>query len=807
MLDFQIKTALLTVVINLSTLLTVPSVLALDQDKLLPVEQAFALTVTAEDVETAVAKWMIADGYYMYRERLRFESLTPGVALGEPRLPVGKIKKDEFFGEMEVYRDTLRAELPLVRRTDVNTLQLKVTSQGCADIGVCYPPVDNIVELKLPPRITPKLTGLGESLGLLSTANPALDLLKLQGNSDGLGSAPLDPALPPPEQAYVVSISERDANTLQAIWTIDPCCYMYRERFAFSSQTSGITLGTPALPPGLDYEDEFYGQTEIYRDRLVVNIPYQRVTDAPAQVDVQVDFQGCADIGVCYPPQQQIVPALLSSQSADDLTGRGSADSALVRAPPVQPILPATVAAQTYVSEQVYIANTLVHQRFWALPLFFGFGLLLAFTPCVFPMIPILSGIIAGQKQLTQRQAFLLSLVYVLAMALTYTAAGVGAALLGQNVQIWFQNPWVLVSFSALFVVLALSMFGLFELQMPVRWQTRLAELSNRQSGGRYAGVAAMGMLSALIVGPCVAAPLIGILSVIGTTGDVALGGTALFVMSLGMGAPLLAIGTSAGKLLPKAGPWMGVIKAAFGVMLLAVAVWMLERILPAAVTLLLWAVLLIITATFMSAGRAVEGERLTLLGKDLGIVFMTYGVLLLVGVAGGGTDPLQPLRGTALGNGLWSAASRPASRPLTFTTIKTLGDLEQQIQFANGRPLMLDFYADWCVSCKELEKYTFSNPSVQAALGDTQLLKADVTANDEADRALLEKFNLIGPPAILFFGSDGKEQPGVRVVGFMPAADFREHLARVDELNSASLAVARTGVLAVGRGPRVGGE
>lgn len=645
-------------------------------DELLPPEQAYALTVMAPDPDTVIAEWNIAEGYYMYRERFGFESLTPGVRLGEPQLPAGKIKEDEFFGKMEVYRNSIRAEIP-VRYDDgvIEPLKLKVNSQGCADIGVCYPPQTQILTLDGALPVTP------QSSAILTKANPTAQ--------NDLLSALTQPTNP--------SSSES------------------------SAQNPVPTKATSA-------------------------------TDGQLAVLSQPGNQTSSNNVLAQPG------APSPSQSVATSTG--------------------------FISEQDRISRLLVEQRFWALPLFFGFGLLLAFTPCVFPMIPILSGIIAGQgASLTQRRAFLLSLVYVLAMALTYTAAGVGAALLGQNVQIWFQNPWVLITFSTLFVLMALAMFGFYDLQLPTSWQTRLSELSNRQRGGQYTGVAVMGFLSALIVGPCVAAPLIGVLTVISATGDVALGGTALFFISLGMGAPLLVIGTSAGKLLPKAGPWMAIIKAVFGVLMLAVAIWMLERILPETLSLLLWAILLITTATFMGALRSVSADKPApqLLAKGLGTVLMAYGILLLVGMAAGGKDPLQPLRGTSL------MAGSSFQQPLVFKHIKTTTDLTREIAQANGRPVMLDFYADWCVSCKEMERYTFTDPKVQTALRGTVLLQADVTANDEADQALLKQFNLIGPPAILFFDSDGTEQPDFRVVGFMSASVFSDHLALAIDTHSSN--------------------
>jgi thiol:disulfide interchange protein DsbD len=393
-------------------------------------------------------------------------------------------------------------------------------------------------------------------------------------------------------------------------------------------------------------------------------------------------------------------------------------------------------------------------------------------------MIPILSGIIAGHgDQITTRKAFVLSLVYVLAMAITYTVAGVLAGLFGENLQAYFQNPWILSSFALVFVLLALSMFGFYDLQLPSSLQSRLTEVSNKQQGGSLFGVAIMGFLSALIVGPCVAPPLAGALIYIGQTGDALLGGLALFALSMGMGAPLIAIGTSAGKLLPRAGSWMDAVKAVFGVALLGVAIVMLERIIPAEVAMLLWGMLLIISAVYMGALRTlqIEASGWQKLWKGLGVVFLVYGALMLVGAAAGGKDTLQPLRGLAIAGG-----SGSAHQELVFKRIKSLQDLQQEVASASaaGKTVMLDFYADWCVSCKEMEKYTFTDAGVIAALANTVLLQADVTANDDTDQALLQgHFGLPGPPAIIFYGADGKERKAYRVVGFKPAKAFAEHV------------------------------
>ena len=596
-----------------------------------------------------------------------------------------------------------------------------------------------------------------------------VDLLKnlTQPAPSALSAEPSAEELPDPELAFIPSIQQQDHQTLLAIWDIQSCCYLYRKRFKFESLTAGIELGEPRFPDGMMIEDAYFGLMEIYRQQVKIEIPIQRSTTTPTQLELQASFQGCADIGVCYPPQQQVIPVMLSALTDTGPPATGSNSGTTLQTTP-----PAPTSASVMVSEQDRMANMLTAQRLWALPAFFGFGLLLAFTPCVFPMIPILSSIIIGQgNQLTQFRAFTLSLIYVLAMAMTYSLAGVIAGLVGENIQIWFQNPWVIASFSAVFVLLSLSMFGFYELQIPTSWQTRLNALSNHQSGGVYSGVAIMGVLSALIVGPCVAPPLIGALTVIGTTGDAVLGGLALFALSLGMGMPLLLIGTSAGRWLPKSGAWMSMTKAIFGVLMLAVAIWMLERILPEVISMLLWATLFIVCAVYMGALQPVSGPGWRTLSKGLGVVLLAYGVLLLVGVAAGGRDTLQPLRGVLL------AGNTPATySELEFRYIKTVNDLDQTLRQTNGQPVMLDFYADWCVSCKEMERFTFSDSAVQAVLNQAILLKADVTANDAEDQALLRRFNLIGPPATLFFGFDGSERSAYRVVGFMPAERFKNH-------------------------------
>jgi thioredoxin:protein disulfide reductase len=741
-------------------------------EELLPPEEAFALQVEAVDGNTLRARWTVADGYYMYRDRISFESDTPGIRLGTPGMPDGKVKEDEFFGVVETYRHDLQVTVPMQREAGApDRLQLTIHHQGCADIGVCYPPQVETRELELPklasaaPAATPP------------APNRALQALSQLGNRLGLGGGE---DLLPPEQAFPFQASLAADGLLTARWDIPKGYYLYLDKIAFELPAeANARFGTARMPAGEVKEDEFFGRVEVFHgggEPLVVTVPLQ--ADGPVDTTATVRYQGCADIGVCYPPQTSDVPLRLAALDG----GAPPASAATVT--PAAPATPADTVTDIPLSEQDRIARSLVEDsRFLVILTFFGFGLLLAFTPCVFPMIPILSSIIVGQgEHITTRRAFVLSLVYVLAMALTYTVAGVLAGLFGANLQAAFQDPWILGSFAAVFVLLSLSMFGFYELQIPQSMQSKLASWSNSQRSGTLIGVAIMGLLSALIVGPCVAAPLAGALIYIGQSGDPVLGGLALFAMSMGMGAPLLAIGTGAGKLLPRAGDWMNTIKAVFGVLLLAVAMWMLERILPGAIALGLWGLLLIVTSIYMGALDSLPPDATgwRRFWKGIGLALLVYGALLLVGAAAGGSDPTQPLRGVV------SSSAGPgggaADTKAQFTTIKSLEDVQTAVANASrqGRPVMLDFYADWCVDCKRMERDTFSDARVQAALENTLLLKADVTANDPTDRELMRHFGIIGPPAMLFFDPSGEERREYRLVGFLNAADFTAHLQRM---------------------------
>ncbi|QTR46884.1 protein-disulfide reductase DsbD [Thiothrix litoralis] len=586
----------------------------------------------------------------------------------------------------------------------------------------------------------------------------------------------------PSEQAFALGKPTLEGETLRLQWVIAPDHYLYKNKFlvkVFDAQ--GVTVGAPQLPEAQVKQDEFFGKIEAVHNVADIRLPVQRTSAGKAGSFVlELGWQGCAEGVLCYPPELKafkvILPAPAAGQQATVTWAETKMPEAVASAVPKD--------AAPMLSEQDEIAASLAGGNVLLTLLgFLGFGLLLAFTPCVFPMIPILSGIIVGQKNMTGRKAFILSLVYVLAMALTYTVAGVLAGLFGENLQAMFQNPWVLGTFSAIFVLLALSMFGFYELQMPSGIQSRLNNLSNKQEGGSLIGVAIMGALSALIVGPCVAAPLAGALIYIGQTGDAVLGGMALFALSIGMGIPLLLVGTSAGQWLPRAGMWMEAIKAVFGVMMLAVAIWMLERILPESVSLLLWAALFMISAIFLGAlthlPENTNGWRKFLKGS--GIMLLLYGSLLMVGSATGSGGLWQPLKGLSVGQGgvANAAGGGAATSNLQFNTVKTLAELQQAVKDGKGQPVMVDFYADWCVTCKEMEKYTFSDPAVQALLRNVILVKADVTKTTDETKALLKQFQIVGPPAILFFNKDGEELRPFRQVGFMPAETFAGHVSK----------------------------
>ena len=561
-----------------------------------------------------------------------------------------------------------------------------------------------------------------------------------------------------PDKAFRFSAQVLDSSTAEIRYRIADGYYLYRERFRFAAEPASVMLGSPKFPEGEIHEDKFFGKQVTYRREVRILLPL--VAAGADRVKLSVTSQGCADIGVCYVPQVQSAELRLASL--------GSAPSSIFRK---DDTLASTPARRVVAGEDLRFAGVLEAGRLWAVVVvFFVAGLLLTFTPCVLPMVPILSGIIVGEgRQVTRRRAGLISLAYVLGMAVTYTAIGVAAAFSGSLFSSALQNAWALGGFATVFVLLALSMFGFYELQLPSGWQSRLTQASNRLGGGNWGAVVLMGALSAAIVSPCVAAPLAGALLYIGQTRDALLGGTALFSMALGMGVPLVLVGVSGGLLLPKAGAWMSAVKRFFGVLLLALAIWIIAPVIPVAVQMLLWAALLIGSGVFLGAleslGKEASGwERA---GKAAGLLALLLGAAQGVGAFSGARDPLRPLAGVLAG-------SQDTAPP--FETIKTVADLSARLKTA-GKVAMLDFYADWCVSCKEMERFTFSDPDVKARLGQMVLLRVDVTANTADDKALLKRFRLFGPPGIVFFDANGREIEGLRVIGYQGPDKFIQSL------------------------------
>lgn len=557
----------------------------------------------------------------------------------------------------------------------------------------------------------------------------------------------------PPEQAFRFSARIAQPGTIEVRYQIAPGYYLYRERFSFSA--NGASLGAPVIPPGqIKFDQTFAKDVESYRREILITIPFT----GDGAFTLNAVSQGCADRGLCYSPMEST--ARLSTGGS----GLGSAIEAVRNTVPSQP----DVAVNTDTDLGRIEASLASGRLLLILPLFFLLGLGLSFTPCVLPMVPILSFIIVGDgERPSRRRGFVLSLTYALGMAVVYTAMGVAAGLIGEGLAARLQSPWVLGCFAALMAVLSLSMFGVYQLQVPAAIQTYFSRLSERQRGGKLIGVFIMGALSALIVGPCVAAPLAGALVYISQTRDVVIGGSALFAMAVGMSVPLLLVGLSAGSLLPRAGIWMDAVKPFFGVLMLALALWMVASLLPAWLLMAGWGLLALAYGIFL-----LRSKKWGAAPKFIGALFLLLGAVQITGLATGGRDALMPL------SHLWT---QRVAKP-QFMRVKTLEDVNAAISRAGGRIVMFDFYADWCVSCIEMEKLTFTDKAVAASLADMVLIQADVTANDGADKALLKHFGLFGPPGILFFNASGTEQRAARVIGFQSPERFLKSIKRVSE-------------------------
>jgi thiol:disulfide interchange protein DsbD len=703
---------------------------AIGEDEYLEPEQAFQYTASADE-NTLTVEWRAAKGYYLYKKRMGLEAATAGVTLGEPVYPKGESHKDEFFGEQEVFRHTFKVTAPLKGARAGDTIAIKLKWQGCADAGLCYPPSVWDANVKVASASAAAVASAGK---LLDDASPLVT-----GDEEYL----------PVDQAFALTGEALSVNNIQLNWRIADGYYLYKERIKVEPAGATKAIGALVLPKGENHHDEYFGDQEVYRQS--VDATFSLPPSDAKSVDVKVTYQGCADAGLCYPPETKTL-----SISLEDAPPAGSG--------------PAAAAGGSdggYVSEQdSFLAKLASGNLMIVIAFAYLGGLLMSFTPCVLPMVPILSGIIAGGgANMSPARGFLLSLMYVAGIAVVYVTMGMLAAYVGGgvNLQAIFNQPAILVPFALLFVVLASSMFGAFTIEMPSFIQSRLSDASNNQRAGTFVGVAVMGALSALIVSACVAPVLIGALTFIAKTGDIGRGAVAMLAISLGMGTPLMLVGASAGALLPRAGAWMETIKNLFGVMFLAVAAWLLSRIVPGWLNLLIWAITAASLAwVLLRAKFKTAGGRNT--ARALGAGAAVYAITLLAGIPLGGSNPLAPI----------PQLSAQVTH-LEFKRFKTVADLEREIAAASaaGKPVMVDFYADWCVSCLEMEHKTFTQPEVQAALANTVLLQADVTNNDEEDKALYKLFDIVGPPTIAFYGADGKERKRFRVVGFMKAEEF----------------------------------
>jgi len=721
-----------------------------DPQELLEPDQAFALSVRVRDAETLEASWKIAKGYYMYRDKFRFESLDPALTLKPAVIPAGKKKEDPSFGVVETYVNTVTIRLPIGQRTGgAQTAKLRITAQGCNEpVGVCYPPMVKEVNVALPPL---KVAATETKPSGVKSLKDLVGLIEPSNNQEFL----------PPDQAFVLATEVTDANTVTARVRIAPGYYLYRDKSSVKlTRGDGVKLGKPDITRGKVKDDPYLGKTEVVYGELGIRIPVERKSATPTDIELEVGYQGCAEKGICYPPATKRVSLRLP------VAGAGAGKPAIT---PLVSKTP-TVEGTGYFS---YILAA------------FGVGLLLTFTPCVLPMIPILSGMIvrSGDQTISKLQGGLLSYSYVLGTAATYTAAGVLAGATGGQLQAYFQNPWAIGSFAAILSFLALSMFGLFDLQMPSFIQSRLHYHSHKVKGGSYIGAFILGIVSALIVGACVSPVLLSVLGVAIATKDPVLGGGIMFAMAHGQGIILVAVGVGAGFLLPKAGPWMDRVKYVFGVMLIGVAIYLLGT-LPQVPVLLLWSMLLIVTAVFLGATQSLPKEAggWQYLWKGFGTFLLLWGVLALFGGLIGERDILKPVP-------LQNLASLTAGAPATaapagelFQRYTQLKDIEDALARAKreGKPALLDFYATWCTDCVRMEKTTFADPRVRAVLKNYMLIKADVTDNNDASTAIKQKFGVFGPPALLLFAANGEEKPELRFYGYRNVEEFLALLGKV---------------------------
>ncbi len=760
------------------------SVMAGDEE-FLQVDEAFRISAQAVDAKKVRVRWQIADGYYLYKSKFRFRSHTPGIEAGAALLPEAEVKHDPNFGEVDVYHRQVAVDLTLGRQTiEPVTLSLEAKIQGCAEAGLCYPPHVQQVLIPLPPMPAEK----PQPVDRAEMGKQANKPLRGMNALLDIGAREPEAEIPSVEKAFRLQAEVVSPDRLRLQWQVAPGTYLYQEAIKIlpkeaDNRPPPVSLGAIDWPKAKIKHnsirpDEEIGDVAVYDQDFSVEVPLVRAVSEPGALELVVKYQGCAEVGVCYPPQQQNIrldlPAFDKKEREAEITGEENNRS--------------LTQGREVLNEQDQLLSKLTSASpFFALLLSLVFGVLVAFTACMYPMIPILTSLIVGQSEkITTTRAFSLSLAYTQGIAVTFGVLGGIMAAVGKELGIQgaLQTPWVLVPSALLFVLLALSMFGFYQIQVPAALQSRLNEMSNKQQGGSLIGVGLMGVLSALIVGPCGGPVLLAVLAFAAQSQYIPLGFLYLWIFGTGMGLPLLLMGAGGGALLPRAGIWMDTVKAIGGVIMLALAISFLERLaptsIPYALIMLMWGVLMIVVAVYMGALRnlSMEASGWSKLWKGLGLALLVYGSLMLVGVAAGGKDSLQPLRGLGLGGG---TASMEVTH-LSFQRIKTSADLQRELKAAQakGQPVMLDFYADWCTYCKKYEKYVFTDPKVQATLKGMHLIQADVTASDDQDKALMAELGIPAPPAILFWGKDGQEQRNYRLMGYKDAAQFEAHVRKL---------------------------
>ena len=733
-------------------LLMASPLFALSEEDLLPPDQAFSVNARALDANTVEVEWTAADGYYMYNDKFNFKSETAGIELGEVTLPPGKkkfgVRPDGTEGELEVYRNKLAIKVPLIRSGDANSLNITVGAQGCADLGVCYPPAKHTILLNLPSAAAAPTSGIQRlsSLG---------DSLLGGGQREFLA----------PDEAFAYDVKMDQNGNIVANWTIAEGYYLYKDKFNFKTDTTGVQLGKINMPEGKLHHgilpDGTEGDVEVYLNSLTITIP---VDNAPAAgtLAFTAKFQGCADAGICYPPMTKKTDLVISNAIAAKST---------------TPATGSTANNGTDSADNNYL---------WYVLVAFAVGLGLTFTPCVLPMIPILSSIIVGQSQNGQISKFkggMLAASYVFGTSVIYTAAGVVAGESGGQLQAYFQNPWLIGAVSVILLLLALSMFGLFTIQMPAAIQSRMQTKSSGLKGGSMFGVFLMGVLSSMIVGACASPILLSVLLVAIESQDPILGGLIMFSMSWGMGVVLIAIGIGAGALIPKAGTWMDNVKYFFGVLLIGVAIYILT-VLPAVPVLLLWGIFFIVLAIYLGATQSLpeEASGWRVFWKGIGTVLLIWGVLSLLGGMQGNRDITQPVDFNKLSVGGVSTDAMHAAdvAHAKFIQVKSEADLDRELAKAKatGKPVVIDFFATWCTDCLRMEKTTFANADVISLMNKYVAIQIDVTdPSDPNTSAVQKRLGVYGPPALLFFDKQGQRIKDMDFYGYKNAEEFAMHI------------------------------